>query len=583
MIENLIREEIRRRLEAYGIFDDESALEIQVEKPRERDHGDLSTNVALVLAKQLGRKPRELAGELAAALAFDRGVMESVEIAGPGFINFRVARPYQIERLLDLWNNRGAIAAIRTEAGRRINVEYISANPTGPLNVVSARAGAFGAALVRLLDAIGYDAHSEYYVNDAGRQVRVLGASLRARYLQLLGQPAPFPEDGYKGAYVEQMAAELRGLDSGAIRAAAEVFSDESFQRVAAPEGTSDDWCRLPEEESVRCFAKYALMKILSWQRETCRRFGLRFDTWYFESELHETRRIERTLEQLRKRGAIFEQEGAVWFRSTAWGDEKDRVLVRSDGTPTYFLADIAYHHHKFQRGFEHAIDFWGPDHHGHIARMQGAMQALGIPEGWLEIQILQQVNFIENGRPLDMSKREGQFVSMDSLIDEVGADVAKYIFLMRKPNSHLDFDLDLAREESNENPVFYVKYAHARICAVLRRAAEAGVDPGVPDAGDLARLEAPAEWNLVRELVRLPQVIVGAALAREPHRLSSYAYDCAQLFHQFYHECVILGDHPAVTRARLQLCLMARAVIAQVLDLMGVEAPEQMGEKEEK
>jgi arginyl-tRNA synthetase len=283
----------------------------------------------------------------------------------------------------------------------------------------------------------------------------------------------------------------------------------------------------------------------------------------------------------LRKRGAIFDQEGAVWFRSTSWGDEKDRVLVRSDGTPTYFLADIAYHHHKFQRGFEHAIDFWGPDHHGHIARMQAAMTALGIPDGWLEIQILQQVNFIEQGRPLEMSKRQGQFVTMDALIDEVGADVAKYIFLTRKPNSHLDFDLDLARAESNDNPVYYVKYAHARICAVLRKAALADRDPGEPSAADLARLDHPAEWSLARELVRLPQVMVGAALAREPHRLSTYANDLAGLFHQFYHDCVIIGDDVAVTRARLQLCLITRRVIAQVLELIGVEAPESMGGKE--
>ncbi len=579
MIENLIREGILSRLEAYGIFEEE--IEVVVEKPREREHGDLSTSIALSLAKRLDRKPRELAGEIAAGLNFAHDVVESVEIAGPGFINFRLARPFQIKRLLDLWRGEGERAAIRTEAGRRINVEYISANPTGPLNIVSARAGAFGAALVRLLDAIGYDAHSEYYVNDAGRQVRLLGASLRARYLQLCGEAEPFPEEGYKGQYLEVMAEELRGLDAAAIQAAADTFADESFQRVAVPTGTAEDWRRLPPNDAVRCFSKYALMKILAWQRETCRRFGLRFDTWYFESELHETRRIERALEQLRKRGAIFDQEGAVWFRSTSWGDEKDRVLVRSDGTPTYFLADIAYHHHKFQRGFEHAIDFWGPDHHGHIARMQAAMTALGIPDGWLEIQILQQVNFIEQGRPLEMSKRQGQFVTMDALIDEVGADVAKYIFLTRKPNSHLDFDLDLARAESNDNPVYYVKYAHARICAVLRKAEAAGRDPGEPSAVDLARLDNPAEWSLARELVRLPQVMVGAALAREPHRLSSYANDLAGLFHQFYHDCVILSDDVAVTRARLQLCLITRLLIAQVLELIGVEAPEIMGGKE--
>jgi arginyl-tRNA synthetase len=579
MIEDIIQQELTSALEKCGLFEDD--IEIELQKPRERSHGDLSTNLALMLAKKAGRKPRELAGEIAAGLAFDRAIIDSVEIAGPGFINFRMAGSYLIGLLLELWRDEGAIVEIRTGAGKRINVEYISANPTGPLNVVSARAGAFGSTLVRLLEAIGYDAHGEYYVNDAGRQVRLLGQSLRARYLQLRGEDAPLPEGGYLGRYLEIMAAELLDLDSKGIQAAASAFDDESFQRVKTPEGNAEDWRALPEEESVQRFSKYALMKILGWQRETCRRFGLRFDTWYFESELHETKRIERALEQLKKRKATFDEEGATWFRSTEYGDEKDRVLMRADERPTYFLADIAYHYHKFQRGFERAIDFWGPDHHGYIARMLGAMRALGVPEGWLEIQILQQVNFLEGGRPLDMSKRKGQFVTMDALCDEVGADVAKFIFLTRKPNSHLDFDLDIAREESSENPVYYVKYAHARICSVLRKAAEAKVEVVEPEEKSLRLLAEPSEENLMRELVRLPQVIVSAARTREPHRLTGYATDIAGLFHQFYHTCTILGDDPAQSRARLQLCLLTRKVLARVLELIGIDAPEYMGEKD--
>ncbi len=579
IIEDIIKNEILNRLEGYGLFEGDIAIEI--EKPRDRAHGDLSTNVALMLAKRLERKPRELAGELAAALDYPREIVESVEIAGPGFINFRIARDYQLAQLLDVTEQKGAWDDIKVGGGRRINVEFISANPTGPLNVVSARAGAFGATLVRLLDAIGYDAHAEYYVNDAGRQVKLLGRSLRARYFQSLGRDVEFPENGYKGAYIARMAEELKTQDSRAIQDAAGVFNDESFQRVTAPEGEAEDWIALPEDESVARFSKYALMKILTWQRQTCRRFGLRFDTWYFESELHETRRIERALEQLRKRGATFEQEDAVWFRATDFGDEKDRVLVRSNGTPTYFLADVAYHYHKYQRGFEHAINYLGPDHHGHIPRMKGAMAALGVPDDWLEVQILQQVNFVENGRPMDMSKREGQFVSMDALCDDVGADVAKYIFLTRKPNSHLDFDLDVAREESSENPVYYVKYAHARICSVLRKASDAGIDPGEPDLETLSLLNEPSEWNLVRELVRLPRVLMGAALNREPHRLTSYIYEVAGLYHQFYHNCVILGEDKEMTLARLQLCQATRRILARVLDLIGITAPEFMGEKE--
>jgi arginyl-tRNA synthetase len=579
MIETLIRQAFKAPLEKLGIYEDD--LEIALEKPRDRGHGDLSTSLALMLAKQLGRKPRELAGELAAGLSFDRDLVESVEIAGPGFINFRLGRGYQVDRLLAIWSGE-ALAAIRIGGDKRINVEFISANPTGPLNIVSARAGAFGMTLCRLLEAVGFDAHSEYYVNDAGRQVDLLGASLRAHYLRQRGRPADFPENGYEGRYLEVMAGELLDQDSASIQAAAKAFDNESFQRVSAPPGNAEDWSALPEPESIRCFAKYALMKILGWQRETCQRFGLRFDTWYFESELHETRRVERTLEALRKNGAVYEAEGALWFRATDHGDEKDRVIQRADGQPTYFLADLAYHHHKFQRGFEYAIDYWGPDHHGYIQRIQGGMLALGIPEGWLSVEILQHVTFLVDGRPLDMSKRKGQFVTMDSLMDEVGADVAKFLFLTRKPNSHLDFDLDLAKAQSNDNPVYYVKYAHARICSVLRNAAEVGLGGVQPDADGLLRLQDDAEWSLVRELIRLPQVIVAAAQAREPHRLTGYVTELASLYHQFYHQCKIIDQEDRrLSESRLMLCQLTRSVVARVLELIGVEAPERMGERE--
>jgi len=579
MIEKTIRQALKGPLEKLGIYEDD--VEIVLEKPRDRSHGDLSTSLALMLAKRLKRKPRELAGELAAGLEMDKEMIESVEIAGPGFINFRFGQGYRINRLLTLWSGE-VFEEIRTGGDKRINVEFISANPTGPLNVVSARAGAFGMTLCRLLDAVGFDAHSEYYVNDAGRQVTLLGASLRAHYMQLRGRSVEFPEGGYQGRYLEVMAGELLDQDSAAVQEAAKVVNDESFQRITAPDGNAEDWCALSEDESIRSFSRYALLKILGWQRDTCRRFGLRFDTWYFESELHETKRVERTLEALRKSDAVFEEEGALWFRSTDHGDEKDRVLVRDDGRPTYFLADLAYHYHKFQRGFERAIDYWGPDHHGYIPRMNGGMMALGTPEGWLEVEILQHVTFIEDGRPMNMSKRKGQFVTMDALMDEVGADVAKFIFLTRKPNSHLDFDLDLAKEQSNENPVYYVKYAHARICSVLRKAVVEGLDVKAPDAEGLKILDEETEGNLARELIRLPRVIAAAARTREPHRLTSYVTDVAGLYHQFYHQCKIidLEDRPR-SEARLMLCQLTRLAIACVLELIGVDAPERMGEKE--
>ncbi len=577
MLEDLLKNGLLAALEKFGVFEED--VDIILEKPRDRGHGDLSTNLAMVLGKRLGKKPRELAGEIAAGIDLPKAVVESVEIAGPGFINFRLAPAYQVELLLNLMDPDGALEDIRTGGNKRINVEFISANPTGPLNVVSARAGAFGMTLVRLLDAIGYDAHAEYYVNDAGRQIKLLGASLRAHYMQLMGESVVFPEDGYHGRYLEIMAQELTEQDAEAIVKAASAFNDESFQRVQAPPGNAEDWRKLPEDESVGCFAKFALMKILSWQRDTCRRFGLRFETWYFESELHESKRVERALDKLDKLGALYVEEDATWFRASNYGDEQDRVVIKADGAPTYFLADIAYHYHKFQRGFEHAIDFWGPDHHGHITRMQGAMEALGVPKDWLEVQILQQVNFVEGGRTVKMAKRAGKFVTMDELIDDVGADVAKYLFLTRKPNSHLDFDLDLAKEQSNENPVFKVKYAHARICKLIRRAAEAGIEPGQPTAASLCKLPDVAEWNLVRELIRLPQVIVSAANSREPHRLTGYIFDVAGLFNQFYQRpgSRILGEDKELTLARLHLCVVTRQVLRVVLELIGVDAPEEL------
>ncbi len=580
ILEDLLRKALLAAIEQYGVFEED--IDIVLEKPRESGHGDLSANLALVLGGRLGRKPRELAGEIAAGLELPRAIIESVEIAGPGFINFRIARSHQIGRLLDIWRSDGAMEAIKTGGGKRINVEFISANPTGPLNIVSARAGAFGMTLANLLDAIGFDAHAEYYVNDAGRQIKLLGRSLRAHYLQLAGDEVEFPENGYRGRYLEIMAAELLAKDSKAIQDAGAAFDNESFQRIEIPRGDATSWRELPEDESISCFSKYALMKILGWQRETCRRFGLRFETWYFESELHETRRIERALERMKKQGAVFEEDGATWFRSTDYGDEKDRVLVRSDGISTYFLADIAYHYHKFQRGFEHAIDFWGPDHHGYIPRMLGAMKVLGVPDGWLEIQILQQVTFLEDDRVLDMSKRKGQFVTMDALIDEVGADVAKFLFLTRKPNSHLDFDLDLARQQSDVNPVLKVKYAHARTCSLLKNAEDQGIEVGVPTAESLAAFEDEAAWAVARELVRLPQVIVSAASSREPHRLTGYALEIATLYNQFYNQCKrILDQEPAKRTAQLHLSLLTRHVLRKLAELIGIDMPDTMEKRD--
>lgn len=572
-----VREALMKALEEYGMYEEDFVLDL--EQPRDPSHGDLTTNVALVLAKKLDRRPRELAGELAANLELDRDEIESVEIAGPGFVNFRAASRWWSQVILDVLEERDAYGRSDVGAGQRINVEFVSANPTGPLNIVSARAAAVGSSLCRALDFAGYRPHAEFYCNDAGRQMRLFGASLRARYAERRGiEGVSFPEEGYRGEYLVELADRL--AESPDQTPPVEELPDVGRLHGELPriEGSPDEWLGLEDEdESSQAFGSYALVSMVAAQRRTCHRFGLRFDTWFLESSLHRGDRLMPVLHELRQRGHVYDHEGAEWFRSTEFGDEKDRVLVKADGIPTYFLADIAYHASKHDRGGERAIDFLGPDHHGHILRLSAAMRALGYGEDWLEINILQQVNLILDGKPLDMSKRAGRLVTMDQLIDEVGADVAKFFFLARKNASHLDFDLDLAKEESSENPVYYVKYAHARICSVLRnaQAREFGYDDVTPE--DLDQLQHEAERNLVRILPEFEATVAAAARSREISRLTTYAMDLAAAFHPFYHQCTILGEDPSLSRARLALCEATRVVLANAMRLIGVEAPERM------
>jgi arginyl-tRNA synthetase len=447
--------------------------------------------------------------------------------------------------------------------GERLQLEFVSANPTGPLNVVSARAAAYGSTLARLLGAAGYAVETEFYVNDAGRQVELLGGSVRARFVERLGGREPFPEAGYQGEYVQALA-----------------------ERVPVGEGRA--WLELEPGASWRAFGDFAVARVLEWQRQALERFGVRFDRWFRESELHADARVEATLQALQAAGHVYADEGALLFRTTNWGDDKDRVVVRSDGSPTYFLADAAYHRDKHARGYRRVIDVWGPDHHGHIPRMQAVASALGMPADWLEVVIIQWVNLLEGGAKVKMSKRAGQLVMLDALLDEVPAEVAKYFFLMRHQSSHLDFDLALAKQTSEENPVYYVQYAHARICSIEARAAAAGLrfaaataSPGAgapaPAAAPLERLQEPAELELVKLLVDFPGFVARAAAAREPHRLTGYCEEVARTFHRFYHEHRVLQEDHALAQARLALCVATRRVVAAALGLMGIHAPEHM------
>lgn len=525
---------------------------IEVEVPRERSHGDLSANLALVLSSRLRRNPRAIAEELVSGLEFDSGMIEKVEIAGPGFINAFIALSWlkeNVNRIVSMGNRYG----FSDEGeGARVQVEFVSANPTGPLNIVSARAAAVGDSLVRLLRARGYAADAEYYVNDSGVQAEQLGASLEARFRQSLGENVEIPEGGYPGEYLVEMAGRL----------------DASKWKRALD---------LEEGERRRLFAKEAIEEIVVGQREDLEAFGVAYDNWFRESSLHGSGAVEATLRALRSAGVVARREEADWFLSTKYDDDADRVLVKSDGAPTYFLADVAYHADKRGRGYDKVIDIWGPDHHGHIPRMQAAAKALGYPDGWLEVLIVQWVNLVRGGQLVGMSKRKGEYVTMRELVEEVGADCARFFFLTRRSNTPLDFDLDLAKKQSDENPVYYVQYSHARIASILRFAADQGADLGPPKAGDTSGLDEPEEVDLMKNLAAYPRLVGGGARAREPHRLTEYCRELAADFHRFYHKHRVVSERDGINPGRLTLCRAVSVVLKNAFSLLGISAPERM------
>jgi arginyl-tRNA synthetase len=517
--------------------------------PSDPAHGDLASNLALLLSKSVKRPPREVAQKLIDSLPVGKDVLAGIDIAGPGFINFRLAPPALHGVLLEVLAQGERYGQSSDGASESAMVEYVSANPTGPMNVVNARAAAIGDALVRLLAATGHAVKSEFYVNDSGRQVDLLGLSFQARYREHVGKPGVFPEDGYQGAYVTELAAEFPATEAEAA--------------LADPKATR--------------FREWSLERMLEWQRADLEHYGMRFDRWYRETDLHAGGKLEAALAELVARGHVFESEGAKWFRSTAFGDEKDRVLVRSNGEPTYFLADIAYHRDKFERGFRKVIDLWGPDHHSHVHRLQSALTAIGLPEGFLEVMIVQFVKLLSGGEPVKMSKRAGEFVTLRELVDEVGADNARYFFLMRSATTPLDFDLDLAKKQSDENPAYYVQYAHARIASLVRYAEGHGIEAPANPADRVGLLDAPEELALLKELALFPDVVRGAAKAREPHRIPAYLARVSESFHRFYHVHRVVTEDRARSEARLLLCLAARRVLANGLGLLGVSAPERM------
>ncbi|RMF66583.1 MAG: arginine--tRNA ligase, partial [Calditrichaeota bacterium] len=418
--------------------------------------------------------------------------------------------------------------------------------------VVSARAATVGDVLANLFAAVGFDISREYYVNDAGRQIRLLGMSVSARYMELLGKPEPFPEEGYHGEYIRDLA---------------QAFIQEHGEQFVS----------MSQEQRWQEFSQLALERILASQKRVLEKYRLKFDTWFRESELRDKKAHMRVFEKLSQKGHVYEKDGAQWFRASAFGDEKDRVLITREGEPTYFLVDIAYHVDKYERGFHKLYDLWGPDHHGYIDRMKAALRALGYPEGSFEVNIIQQVNLLRGGEVVKMSKRAGKIIEMEELIDEVGVDVARFFFLARRSQSPLDFDMDLAKQTSEENPVFYVQYAHARICNIIKHADEQGNPlPTAADA-DLGLLTQPEEVALMKKLVEFPEVVSGAARALEPHRLPNYLQELAATFHRFYHQCRVVTEDRELTKARLLLVEATRQVLANALRLLGINAPERM------
>lgn len=548
-----LRSAIQAAIEAAQASDElelASVPDIGLEVPRDSGHGDFASNIALVAAKMARKAPRDVAQIIAGHLPLG-GFIRDVEVAGPGFINFFLSYDWLFDTIRTIEKEGQAYGDSTQGAGEKILLEFVSANPVGPMNVVNARAAAVGDTLARLFRAAGYTVGTEFYVNDAGNQADVFARSLEARYQQLTDPDYAFPEDGYPASYVCELAEVLQ-------REHPELLEMEREERLAL--------CK-----------RWGTDQMVEMQKADLKNYGVEFDLWFRERDLHAAGALEEAIAFLEHRGLLFEAEDAKWFRSTEFGDDKDRVIVKSDGSYTYVTADIAYHHDKLKRGYTKLIDIWGPDHHGYIGRMQAAIQALGYGEDTLEVLILQYVALLRNGQQVKMSKRAGEFITMQDLVEEVGKDAARFFFLNRSPESHLDFDLDLAVEQSNENPVFYVQYAHARISSILRQGREMGVSLPSSTEVDLSLLAHDSEIALIKQLASLPEELLTAAVQREPHRVTRYALDLASLFHSFYTHCHILGEMDSLRDARLVLVAQVQCVLRKVLGILGVDAPEQM------
>lgn len=565
-----------RLAQQRGILKIEQMPVINLEAPKRPEWGDVSCTVAMSLSGSERRPPFEIAQIIADHIQDREALFARVDIVRPGFLNLTLKPDLWMEVLRHIETQRAEYGHSRLGQGRRVLVEYVSANPTGPLHVGHGRGAAVGQALVRLLRATGHEVVSEYYINDAGRQMKLLGVSVLARYLESCGQTVPFPEDGYQGEYIRAVAARVKAEQGGALLS-------------------------LPSSDAEQRSKEFAYQELLALIRQDLDTFGITFESWFSEASLLSSGAVEQVLNELRDRDLLFDQDGAQWFRSSAYGDEKDRVVRKQEGEYTYLASDIAYHRDKLRRGFDLLVDVWGADHHGYIPRMQAVVQAYGYPKERLRVVLVQMVNLLRGGRKVEMSKRAGEFITLREVMEEVGADAAKFFFLMRDSSTHLDFDLELAKQQSQENPVYYVQYAHARISSLLRVAASRGIDCPLPSQADLNLLADPDELAIIRKLSVFPVVLQASAVELEPHRMAYYLRELAGLVHPFYNKHRILPPitdlettpaaqtepsstvrvpeavSPGLTGARLALMWSVQQVVRNGLTVLGVSAPEQM------
>jgi arginyl-tRNA synthetase len=543
-----LKEYLKNKLqEALNVFSSDLAKTIILEKPRQAEHGDVTTNIAMLAAKQLGKKPRQFAQELVNKLHLDTDYLEKVEIAGPGFINFRFTNKYFSEQLSRILEIKTGYGKVNIGDGKKTQVEFVSANPTGPLTVGHGRGAVLGDTIANLLEWANYDVTREYYFNNAGRQMRILGDSVRLRYVELLGEHVDFPIDYYQGEYIKEIAQHLV----------------DKYQDTLKEKSAEDIFKQCAEDE------------IFDDIKKTLKRLSIEFDVFFNEKSLYDDGSIEKIIQEFRDKELAYDLDGAVWFKASVFGGEKDKVIVKSTGEPTYRLPDIAYHKNKFHRGFELVIDLLGADHVATYPDVLAGLKALDLDENKVKVLIHQFVTIVQNGEVVKMSTRKANFITLDELIDEVGADVVRYFFIMRSMDSHLNFDLGLAKTQSDENPVYYLQYAHARIASIIRYAESEGV--GITTPADLKLLNKPEEIDLMKQLEQFPDMVESCALTFEPHRLAEYLHNLAGSYHKFYHQHRVVTEDKELTTARIALCLGTKIVLKNGFDILGITAPEKM------